>query len=125
MTQANDLFSVEGKCIAVTGGAGVLCGEIAKALAARGAKVAVLDIMDEAAAALCKEITGAGGTARAVHCNVLEADSVAQALADVLAELGRVDVLINGAGGNKKEAARILEIDRSTLYAKLKLYDLT
>jgi len=104
MTQANDLFGVEGKCIAVTGGAGVLCSEMAKALAARGANVAVLDIMDEAAAALCKEITGAGGSACAVHCNVLEAESVEQALGETVERLGRVDVLINGAGGNKKEA---------------------
>ena len=98
------LFSVENKCIAITGGAGVLCGTMAKALAARGAKVAVLDIMDEPAAAVCAEIESAGGSAVAVHCNVLEKDAVRKACAEAVEKLGRVDVLINGAGGNKREA---------------------
>jgi NAD(P)-dependent dehydrogenase (short-subunit alcohol dehydrogenase family) len=98
------LFNVSGKCIAITGGAGVLCGTMARALAARGAKVAVLDIMDDAAAALCGEIASAGGDAVAVHCDVLEAESVQKAFTEVVERLGRVDVLINGAGGNRKEA---------------------
>ena len=68
----DELFDVTGKCVALTGGAGVLCSEMARALAARGAKVAVLDIMDEAAAALCDQIASAGGQALATHCNVLE-----------------------------------------------------
>ena len=104
MSNPDDLFDVTGKCVAITGGAGVLCGTMSRALAARGAKVAVLDIMDDAAAALCEEITSAGGTAFPVHCNVLESESVKAALATTLEKLGRVDVLINGAGGNKKQA---------------------
>ncbi len=100
----DNLFDVTGKCVAITGGAGVLCSEMSRALAARGAKVAVLDIMDDPAAALCKEIESAGGSAVPVHCNVLETDGVAKALEETVAKLGRVDVLINGAGGNKKEA---------------------
>jgi len=102
--QTDKLFDVSGKCVAITGGAGVLCGEMARALAARGAKVAVLDIMDEAAAKLCDEITSAGGQAVSVHCNVLEKDSIAGAAAEAAEKLGKVDVLINGAGGNKKQA---------------------
>jgi len=82
----------------------VLCGEMARALAAASAKVAVLDIMDEAAGSLCSEITAAGGQGSAVHCNVLEKESVEKAFAQTVESLGRVDVLINGAGGNKKEA---------------------
>ncbi len=100
----DQLFDVSGKCVAITGGAGVLCGEMAKGLAARGAKIAVMDIMDDAAAALCEEITSAGGVAVPVHCNVLEADAVEAAFKDTIEKLGRVDVLINGAGGNKKDA---------------------
>ena len=98
------LFSVEGKVAALTGGAGVLCSEMALALARRGAKVAVLDIMDAPAAALCGQIGSAGGTAVAVHCNVLDKSSIEQAHAEVAERLGPVDVLVNGAGGNKKEA---------------------
>jgi len=100
----DDLFDVSGKCVAITGGAGVLCSEMARALGARGAKVAVMDIMDDAAAALCKEIVDAGGTAIPVHCNVLEKESIAAAAAEIADKLGPVDVLINGAGGNRKQA---------------------
>ena len=99
-----NLFKVKDKCIAITGGAGMLCGAIARALAERGAKVAVLDIMDDAAAALCNEIETAGGQALAVHCNVLEKESVEESFTKTMERLGRVDVLVNGAGGNKKEA---------------------
>jgi len=98
------LFDVAGKCVAITGGAGVLCGEMARALAARGAKVAVLDIVLDAAAKLCEEIVAAGGTAAAVHCNVLEKASVEQACGEVVEKLGHVDALVNGAGGNRKDA---------------------
>jgi NAD(P)-dependent dehydrogenase (short-subunit alcohol dehydrogenase family) len=100
----DSLFDIGGKCVALTGGAGVLCGAMAKALAGRGAKVAVLDIMDDAAAALCKQIAATGGTAFPVHCNVLEKTSVEKALAETVSSLGRADVLVNGAGGNRKEA---------------------
>jgi len=98
------LFSVEGKTVAITGGAGVLCSAMARGLAARGAKVAVLDIMDDAAAKLCQEIESAGGSAVPVHCNVLEPEGVEQAFAETAERLGHVDVLVNGAGGNKAEA---------------------
>jgi NAD(P)-dependent dehydrogenase (short-subunit alcohol dehydrogenase family) len=98
------LFDVQDKCIAVTGGAGVLCGEMARALAARGAKVAVLDFNLDGAAALCKEIEDAGGSAVPIKVNVLEKDAVEAAFEETVEKLGRVDVLINGAGGNKKEA---------------------
>ncbi len=101
----DNLFSVKDKCVAITGGAGVLCGEMAKALAAGGAKVAVLDYNSEGAAAVCKQIEDAGGSAVPVAVNVLELKEVQSAFDETLARLGRVDVLINGAGGNKKEAS--------------------
>ncbi len=98
------LFDVTDKCIAVTGGAGVLCGEMAKALAGRGAKVAILDYNLEGARTVCKDIESAGGSAVAVKCNVLETESIEAAFAETIKKLGQVDVLINGAGGNKSEA---------------------
>lgn len=100
----NNLFSVKDKVIAVTGGGGILCGTMAKALGAGGAKVAILDLFEAAAAKVADEIKSRGGTAIAVPCNVLEKASVERARDKVIAEFGRVDVLINGAGGNKKEA---------------------
>jgi NAD(P)-dependent dehydrogenase (short-subunit alcohol dehydrogenase family) len=99
------MFDVTGKCVAITGGAGILCGQMAKELAAAGAKVAVLDYDAEGAAAVCKQIKAAGGTAVPVKCNVLNVQEVQAAFDETLKHLGQVDVLINGAGGNKKEAS--------------------
>jgi NAD(P)-dependent dehydrogenase (short-subunit alcohol dehydrogenase family) len=99
------LFDVTGKCVAITGGAGVLCGEMAKALAAGGAKVAVLDYNSEAAAAVCKQIENTGGSAVPIQVNVLKLEEVQAAFDETVKRLGRVDVLVNGAGGNKKEAS--------------------
>lgn len=107
MSDNDSLFSVEGKCIAITGGAGVLCSAMARALAARGAKVAVLDFNMDGAKALCDEITAAGGSAEPVFVNVLEKDAVDKAFAECVEKFGGVDVLVNGAGGNKKEATCI------------------
>ena len=102
--ETDNLFDIAGKCIAVTGGAGVLCGEMARALAARGAKVAVLDFNYDGAVALCGEIESAGGTAVPVNVDVLDRQAVEAAFAETVEKLGQVDVLINGAGGNRKEA---------------------
>ena len=102
--QMKNLFDVSGKVIAITGGGGILCGTMARALAESGAKVAILDLIEIAAAKIAKEIRSAGGTAVPVQCNVLEKGSIEQAKDKVLAEFGRIDALINGAGGNKKEA---------------------
>jgi len=99
-----NIFDVSGKVIAITGGGGILCGTMARALAEGGAKVAILDLIEIAAAKIAKEIRAAGGTAIPVQCNVLEKPSIEQAKEKVLAEFGRIDALINGAGGNKKEA---------------------
>jgi len=100
----DNLFSIEDKAVAVTGGAGVLCGAMAKGLAARGAKVCVIDFDAGRSKALCEEIAAAGGTAVCIKTDVLDADQVAKALDFCVDKLGQVDVLINGAGGNKKQA---------------------
>lgn len=92
--------NLKNKVIVITGGGGVLCSAFAKDLAAQGAKIAVLDLREEAAQVVVDEINAAGGTALAVGCNVLEAESLEAAKAKVTAELGTCDILINGAGGN-------------------------
>jgi len=99
-----DLFELSGKTIVITGGGGVLCGAMAKALAKAGAKVAVLDLIEDAAKKVTEEIKSDGGSAIAVRCSVLEKDTLEAAREKVVAEFGTIDVLINGAGGNKKEA---------------------
>lgn len=95
---------LSGKVAVVTGAGGVLCGMFAKTLAAAGAKVAVLDLNEEAAGAVAAAITAAGATARAYKANVLERDSLEEVHAKVLVELGPCDILINGAGGNNPKA---------------------
>ena len=96
-----DLFDVKGKVAVVTGGAGVLCAAMCRALAAAGAKVAVLDLHVERGQELADEI---GNDACGIACNVLEAESVQAAAEEVQKKYGRVDILINGAGGNKPQA---------------------
>ena len=98
------LFDVSGKCVAITGGAGVLCGEMARGLAARGAKVAVLDLNTQAAAAVCAQIESAGGVAVPVEVDVLKKESIQAAFARATDTLGAIDALVNGAGGNRKQA---------------------
>ena len=99
-------FDVKGKVAVVTGGAGVLCAEMCRALAQAGAKVAVLDLRLESAEALAVEI---GNGAIGVSCNVLEKSSVEEAAQRVIDKFGRVDILINGAGGNKPDATTSAE----------------
>ena len=68
--------SLAGKTAVITGAGGVICGCMAKVLAEAGANVAVLDINETAAKKVAEEITAAGGTALAVGCDVLSAESL-------------------------------------------------
>ena len=95
---------LSGKVAVVTGAGGVLCGMFAKTIAEAGAKVAVLDLNEEAAQRVADEIVAAGGAAKAYKTNVLERASLEETHAKVLAELGPCDILVNGAGGNNARA---------------------
>ena len=98
------LFQLSGKVAVVTGGGGVLCGAMSRALGRVGVKVAVLDLILEAAQKVADDVVAASGEAIAVKCDVLDKASVEAACSTVLERFGRVDILINGAGGNKKQA---------------------
>ncbi len=98
------LFDLQGSVAVVTGGGGVLCSVMGKALAKAGVKVAVLDISLDAAGKVVDEIRHDGGEATAIYCDVLDAASIETAAGVVRREFGRVDILVNGAGGNRKEA---------------------
>jgi NAD(P)-dependent dehydrogenase (short-subunit alcohol dehydrogenase family) len=106
MDNANILksFDISGKIAVVTGGAGVLCAAMGRALSAAGVKVAVLDLNREAAETLAAEIRSSGFEAIGIACNVLEKESLEAAAQEVLAKFSRVDILVNGAGGNKPAA---------------------
>lgn len=93
-----------GKVAVVTGAGGVLCSAFAKVLARAGAKVALLDLNEAAAQTYAAEIVAEGGLAKAYACNVLDKE-VCYAVADAVeADLGKCDILINGAGGNNPRA---------------------
>ena len=96
--------NLEGKVAVVTGAGGVLCSYFAKVLARAGAKVALLDLNEEAAKAYADEITAEGGIAKAYACNVLEKAVCDEVAEKVLADFGPCDILINGAGGNNPRA---------------------
>lgn len=98
------LFDVDGQVIVITGGGGVLCSTLARALARAGARVALLDVRPEAAEAVAAEIRAAGGEALALGADVLSKESLEAAAAQVAAHWGGVDALINGAGGNRRES---------------------
>jgi NAD(P)-dependent dehydrogenase (short-subunit alcohol dehydrogenase family) len=100
----SQLFNLQDSVAVLTGGGGVLCSTMSKALAQVGAKIAVLDIHLKAAQKVVDEIQADGGEATPLRCDVLDKASVEMAAQDVLNQFGRVDFLINGAGGNKKEA---------------------
>lgn len=97
-------FDLQGKIAVITGGAGVLCSTMATELAAHGVKVAVLDLAGDKAEAVAESIIAAGGEAMGVAVDVLNVESLNQARDKVLSRFGRVDILINGAGGNKAAA---------------------
>jgi len=102
-------INLNDKVALVTGGGGVLCSTMARALAACGAKLAVADLKSEAAEAVAAQIRQEGGKAISVACNVLERASLDAANAKVKQELGPVDILINGAGGNHPKGTTSLE----------------
>ena len=110
-----NLFDLKGKVIAVTGGAGVLGSEIAKSLLAAGAKVAVLDLNQEAADKQFKQGDYPADQVMTAAANVLEPESVQAAFDTIVAKFGQVDILINGAGGNHP---------KSTTNPQMKFFDI-
>ena len=92
------------KVAVVTGAGGVLCSNFAKILARAGAKVALLDINEEAAKVFADEIVAEGGVAKAFKCNVLDKENCYAVADAVMAEFGPCDILLNGAGGNNPRA---------------------
>lgn len=104
----------KGKTAVVTGGGGVLCSTFCRALAERGANVAVLDLNEESAKTVADEINRLGGNAIGISVNVLDKDDLAEAKDRVIEKFGGIDILINGAGGNNPKATT----DKEYLYSE-------
>ena len=109
------MYDFTGKTVAITGGAGVLGGEIAGALLGCGAKVAILDVNADAGNGLIERMGERGKQASFFKCDVLNRDNIFETAKEVVGHLGKLDCLINGAGGNKPQA---------TTSADLKFFDL-
>lgn len=98
------LFDLHGKVAVLTGAGGILIRDMAKVLAARGVKVALVNRTGSKVEALAREIEAAGGIALPIEANVLHQEDLARATNQTLAAFGGIDILINGAGGNQPEA---------------------
>lgn len=111
--------NLNGRVAVVTGGGGVLCAGFAKALAKQGAKVAVLDINEQAAKKVADEIKAEGGEACAFACNVLQKESMQKARDAIAEKYGTCDILLNGAGGNNPKGTTTKEtLEECDLYEK-------
>lgn len=113
-----------GKVVVVTGAGGVLCGTMAKAFAQAGAKVAALDLNEEAVKALAEECKAEGFICEGYKANVLEPAALAQVHEQVLADLGSCDILVNGAGGNNPRATTDNEYQHEAVEGQKTFFDL-
>jgi NAD(P)-dependent dehydrogenase (short-subunit alcohol dehydrogenase family) len=103
----NDLplnIDYTGKVVVITGAGGLICGAMARAFAKSGAKVAALDLNEEAVKKLADEMKAEGYICEGYAANVLDPESLEAVHQKVLADLGECDILVNGAGGNNPRA---------------------
>lgn len=116
------LFDLTGRVAVVTGAGGVLCSEIALAMAERGASVALLGRTLEKVQEVEEKIREKGGNARAYRCDVLELDELNAVSDQIRRELGACDILINGAGGNHPDATTDAEMYQSSSQEGLRTF---
>lgn len=110
MSYLQDKFGLLGKTAVVTGGGGTLCGAIAEGFAKAGANVILWDIRPEALQAKVDSVGQAcGDPARvaSVTVDLMKEESIAKALTESVAKFGQVDILLNGAGGNRGKSAMV------------------
>ena len=119
------LFTLEGKVILLTGAAGGIGAALAAGLAAAGGDMALSDLPGAALDNLCEQIRDEGGVAAPYPIDMLDMDNIKRGVADIIRDKGRVDVLINCAGVNKRngfldvtedEYDRIMNINLKGLY---------
>ena len=113
-----------GKVVVVTGAGGVLCGDMARAFAQAGAKVAALDLNEDKVKKLAEELKNEGFVCEGYAANVLEAEQVKAVHARILEDLGKCDILINGAGGNNKRATTDNEYQHEAKEGQTTFFDL-
>lgn len=122
----NNLFNIKDYVVVITGGTGVLGRAIAKYLAQEGAKIAILGRKEEVGNAIVAEIKQAGGEASFFKTDVMNQEIVEQNCKDILAKYGKIDTLLNAAGGNMKGAViapdqNFFDLDATQFQAVLNL----
>ena len=113
-----------GKVVVITGAGGILCGTMAKAFARAGAKVAALDLNEEAVKQLAEECRAKGLVCKGYQANVLETQALQQVHDAILKDLGPCDILINGAGGNHPKATTDNEYHHEAVDGQKTFFDL-
>ncbi|MGN0049830.1 MAG: SDR family oxidoreductase [Prevotella sp.] len=100
----NELFNIKGYVVVITGGTGVLGRAIAKYLALNGAKVIILGRKEEVGQEIVADIKAAGGECEFLKTDVMNQEVVQQNCDYIVEKYGRIDTLLNAAGGNMKGA---------------------
>lgn len=113
-----------GKVVVVTGAGGVLCGDMARAYAQAGAKVAALDLNEEAVGKLAAQVRDEGFTCIGYKANVLDKEALEGVRRQILADLGPCDILVNGAGGNNPRATTDNEYQHEAKQGDKSFFDL-
>ncbi|MGA2628639.1 MAG: SDR family oxidoreductase [Terriglobia bacterium] len=104
LTELTRMYDFTGRSVVITGGTGILGGDIACALVGCGANVALLDLNLAPAAQILERMGDRASRAMTVQANVLDVSSLQEAARTILEQVGRVDCLVNAAGGNKPQA---------------------
>jgi len=98
------MFSLQDKTIVLTGAGGTLVGEMAITAAQCGANAVILDISKDSADKVAKTIKDKNSEAISLQCNVLDKNNLQDSCQKILDKYGKIDCLVNGAGGNRSEA---------------------
>ena len=112
------------KVVIVTGAGGLICSEMARAFAQSGAKVAALDLNEDAVKNLANELKAEGFICEGYKANVLDVENLEAVHKAVLNDLGKCDILINGAGGNNPRATTDNEYHHEAEEGKKSFFDL-
>jgi NAD(P)-dependent dehydrogenase (short-subunit alcohol dehydrogenase family) len=113
----NTLFNLENKVAILTGGGGVLAGEMAKGFLNAGVKVVILDINETNLKKKTEELKQISNNILGLKCNVIDEESIQKVQADILNEFGRIDILVNAAGGNMPGAT--INVDQTIFDLKI------
>jgi NAD(P)-dependent dehydrogenase (short-subunit alcohol dehydrogenase family) len=115
-----DLFNLKNKVAVLTGGGGVLASEMAKGFLNAGVKVAILDINEDNLKKRSDELKQVNSNVIGFKCNVLDEESIQNAQTAILNEYGRIDILVNAAGGNMPGAT--IDVDQTIFDLKIENY---